>query len=528
MAARNNGRSDNRQRLMEIVEVVRRHEIGKGVTPDKLCAIIEELGPTFIKLGQILSMRSDILPKAYCEALTRLRSDVAPMPFEQVKTLIENAYGRPLEEVFSSFDQQALGSASIAQAHAATLRTGEKVVVKVQREGIHEIMGRDILLLKQACKLLKYAPVNELLDFNQVLDEMWVVAQEEMNFQTEAANLERFRKLNAGVAFVDSPALYRDYTTTTVLVMECIDGTGIAQKDELTAAGYDLSEIGAKLADNYVKQIMDDGFFHADPHPGNLRVRDGKIVWLDMGMMGSLTERERKLVGQAVTGVARGDINLCRDAVMGLGEFKGKADKRQLYRDIEDLLDKYGSADLGSMDLAKVFEDLTDVMKRNGIAMPGSLTMLARGLATIEGVVADLSPEINVMNVVTARLSDQLFKDVDWRSEILKDAQAVYASAHKSLEIPSLLADAMRTGLKGEANFGIEHHTTPDLNKLVEDMLLKLCAALVAAALFICGGLLCNVEPLVGTLSYFSIACFALSVVLLGWAFWWKDKKNQK
>ena len=250
MAARNNGRSDNRQRLMEIVEVVRRHEITKGITPDKLCAIIEELGPTFIKLGQILSMRSDILPKAYCEALTRLRSDVAPIPFEQVKAQIENAYGRPLEEVFSSFDQQALGSASIAQAHAATLQTGEKVVVKVQRQGIHEVMSRDILLLKQACKLLKYAPVNELVDFNQVLDEMWVVAQEEMNFQTEAANLERFHKLNADVAFVTSPALYRDYTTTTVLVMERIDGVGIAQKDELTAAGYDLSEIGAKLADN--------------------------------------------------------------------------------------------------------------------------------------------------------------------------------------------------------------------------------------------------------------------------------------
>ena len=325
MAARNNGRSDNRQRLMEIVEVVRRHEITKGITPDKLCAIIEELGPTFIKLGQILSMRSDILPKTYCEALTRLRSDVAPMPFEQVKNQIENAYGRPLEEVFSSFDQQALGSASIAQAHAATLQTGEKVVVKVQREGIHEIMGRDILLLKQACKLLKYAPVNELVDFNQVLDEMWVVAQEEMNFQTEAANLERFRKLNEDVAFVSSPALYRDYTTTTVLVMERIDGVGIAQKDELAAAGYDLSEIGAKLADNYVKQIMDDGFFHADPHPGNLRVREGKIVWLDMGMMGSLSDRQRELIGKAITGVARGDVNACRDAVPGAGRIPPEA-----------------------------------------------------------------------------------------------------------------------------------------------------------------------------------------------------------
>ena len=162
-------------------------------------------------------------------------------------------------------------------------------------------------------------------------------------------------------------------------------------REALLAGGYDPAEIGAKLADNYVRQIMEDGFFHADPHPGNLRVRDGKIVWLDMGMMGTLTERERKLVGQAVSGVARGDVGLCRDAVLGLGEFRGKTDKRQLYRDIEGLLDQYGTADLGSMDLAKVFEDLTDVMKRNGISMPSSLTMLARGLATIEGVVADLN-----------------------------------------------------------------------------------------------------------------------------------------
>ncbi len=187
-------------------------------------------------------------------------------------------------------------------------------------------------------------------------------------------------------------------------------------------------------------------------------MRDGKIVWLDMGMMGTLTERERKLVGQAVSGVARGDVGLCRDAVLGLGEFRGKTDKRQLYRDIEGLLDQYGTADLGSMDLAKVFEDLTDVMKRNGISMPSSLTMLARGLATIEGRRRRPQPEINVMNVVTARMGSQLLRNIDWRGEIVRDAQAVYASAHKSLEIPSLMADILRTGLKGEANLGVEHH----------------------------------------------------------------------
>lgn len=521
MPVQHENRTENRQRLMEIVEVVRRHEIIKGLTPEKLCAIIEELGPTFIKLGQILSMRSDILPKEYCEALKKLRSSVAPMPYEQVAAIVERSYGRPLGEVFSSFDEQALGSASIAQAHAAVLCSGESVVVKVQRDGIHDVMSRDIMLLKNACKMLKYTPASGLVDFNQVLDEMWVVAQEEMNFQTEAANLERFRALNADVAFVTSPILYREFTTTHVLVMERIDGVAIDDRDALLAGGYDPAEIGAKLADNYVRQIMEDGFFHADPHPGNLRVRDGKIVWLDMGMMGTLTERERKLVGQAVTGVARGDVGLCRDAVMGR-----KADKRQLYRDIEDLLDQYGSADLGSMDLAKVFEDLTDVMKRNGISMPSSLTMLARGLATIEGVVADLSPEINVMNVVTARLGSQLFRDIDWRGEIVKDAQAVYASAHKSLEIPALMADILRTGLKGEANLGIEHHAGADMARLAQDIAFKLCAALVAAALLVCGALLRDVAPLAGSLSWFSVACFALSAALLGWTFVWKEKKK--
>ena len=527
MPAQHENRSENRQRLMEIMEVVRRHEIIKdGLTPEKLCAIIEELGPTFIKLGQILSMRSDILPKAYCDALKKLRSSVAPMPYEQVVSIVERSYGRPMSEVFSSFDEQALGSASIAQAHAAVLSTGESVVVKVQRDGIHDVMSRDIMLLKHACKALKYTPASGLVDFNQVLDEMWVVAQEEMNFQTEAANLERFRSLNADVAFVTSPILYREFTTTHVLVMERIDGISIDNRDALLADGYDPAEIGAKLADNYVRQIMEDGFFHADPHPGNLRVRDGKIVWLDMGMMGTLTERERKLVGQAVTGVARGDVGLCRDAVMGLGEFRGKADKRQLYRDIEDLLDQYGSADLGSMDLAKVFEDLTDVMKRNGISMPSSLTMLARGLATIEGVVADLSPEINVMNVVTARLGNQLFRDIDWRGEVVKDAQAVYASAHKSLEIPALMADILRTGLKGEANLGVEHHVGADMSRLVQDVVFKLCAALVAAALLVCGALMRDAAPLAGNLSWFSILFFALSAALLGWTFVWKEKKK--
>ena len=526
MPARSTNRTENRQRLMEIVEVMRRNELVKGMTPEKLCAVIESLGPTFVKLGQILSIHSDFLPKNYCEALSKLHSEVAPMPYEQVVSLVEKAYGRPLEDIFSSFDQEALGSASIAQVHAAVLRTGEQVVVKVQREGIHDVMSRDIMLLKQACKLLKYTPVSGLVDFNQVLDEMWLVAQEEMNFQTEAANLERFHRVNKDVAFVASPQLYREYTTTHVLVMERIDGIAIDDHESLLAAGYDLSEIGAKLADNYVRQITESGFFHADPHPGNLRVRDGKIVWLDMGMMGVLSERERDLIGKAIIGIARSDINTCRDAVLGLGEFHGKADKRKLYRDIEDLLDKYGTVDLGKMDLAQVFEDLTGVMKTNHITMPGSLTMLARGLATIEGVVVQLNPNLNVMSVVTTRIGSNLLRNIDWRTALSQDARALYDSAHKSLEIPALIADGLRTGLKGEANLGIEHHAGTDTMLFVREIIFKLCASIVAASLFICGGVLHSVEPLMGGISLYSLSCFLLSFLLLIWAFWLKDRKR--
>lgn len=515
MQTQTNPRADNRQRLSEIMAVIRRHEIVKGVTPEKLCGVIEDLGPTFIKLGQILSMRSDILPKEYCQALTRLRSSVAPMPFEQVKRLVEDAYGRPLEEVFSSFSPETLGSASIAQAHAAVLHTGEHVVVKVQREGIHDTMSRDIMLLKQACRLLKYTPINDLVDFQQVLDEMWITAQEEMNFQTEAANLERFRLLNQDEAFIASPLLYRDYTTTRILVMERIDGFAIDDMEALRKAGLKPSEIGERLADNYVKQIMDDGFFHADPHPGNLRVQDGKIVWLDMGMMGSLTERERRLIVKALTGAARGDVGACRDAALGIGEFRGQVDKHKLYRDIEALLDRYADADLGSMDLTEVLDGATALMRENNIAMPAGMTMLARGLATLEGVVAALSPELNVMRILTARLGKKALKDVDWQALLKRDADALYESAHKSLKIPSLLADILHGAVRGQINIGVEQQPSVEMTSLLRDSVFLVCLSLLCAALLLCGALTLNAALALGRFPWCGLLCFVLAAVML-------------
>ena len=513
------------KRLGQITRIVEQFDVLHGLTPVKMRLMFEALGPTFVKVGQILSMRSEILPQSFCDELAKLRADADPMPYSTVLDVLAAEYGRPADEVFAHIDPKPLGSASLAQVHRATLKTGEDVAIKVQRPGVRETMAQDVSIMRSIAKAAtKVIRTSQIVDLKGVVEELWDTFESETDFLIEARNLAEFKRFAARFKYMDCPTAYTELCTEHVVVMEYIDGISVSHPGRLVDAGYDLKEIGTKLVDNYATQILDDGFFHADPHPGNIRIRDGKIVWLDMGMMGSLNEKERKLIGNAIVGVARGDIALVRDAVLGLGEFHGTADKKQLYRDIEAMLDKYGSADLGTMDLAEVFEDMTSVMKTNGIAMPSSLTMLARGLATIEGVVADLSPELNIMNVITARIGDQMFDNVDWRALLTQDARAIYESSRKSLEIPALLADILRTGLKGEANLGVEHHAGEDVRKLVIAMVRKLCLMLLSLGLLIFGGAVAGNGPQVFGLSIYSSGCFVLALCAAGFALWNKKK----
>ena len=230
----------NRRRLKEIVGVLLRHDLVHGVTPEKLRRILEDLGPTFVKLGQIMSMRSDMLPLAYCTELTRLRTEARPMTPEEVRVVLEEAFQSPLEEIFQSLSPRPLGSASIAQAHAAVLRDGRRVVVKVQRPGIRDTMARDIALLRKAAGLIKLATgTGDVVDFRMVLDEMWTAAQEELDFLQEARHAMAFAQYNRDVAYIACPAVDQALTTGTVLVMEDIDGIQIDDTKALAAAGYE-------------------------------------------------------------------------------------------------------------------------------------------------------------------------------------------------------------------------------------------------------------------------------------------------
>ena len=450
-------------RFREIAAVLHKHEISKGITPEKLRLILEDLGPTFIKVGQLMSLRSDILPKNYCDELQKLCSDVPPMPFYEVEEVLRDSFGYEWQEEFEWIDETPLGSASIAQVHRARLKTGEEVVIKVQRKGIYETMARDIGLMHKLVSLVPPISITDMVDFKMVLNELWKVTQEEMNFIIEAGNMEEFKEKNRDVAFVDTPVLFKEYTTSSVIVMEYIDGYAIDDKEHLLEDGYDMNEIGSKYVDNFIKQVMDDGFFHADPHPGNVRIRDGKIVWIDMGMMGRLTERDREQIAKAVEGVALNDIT-----------------------------------------------------------MPHGLTMLARGLAHVEGVLADISPQINMVEIAASRLKSQFIQNHDWKKEAKSGAKSIYLSMRKAVDIPALVADLLDGYMKGQTRINLDLHAGEDLANLLRRVTRNVVMGLWVMALLISSSIIFTTDmkpkilgiPALGAIGYLGAFVIVLYVFI--------------
>ena len=305
--------------------------------------------------------------------------------------------------------------------------------------------------------------------------------------------------------------------------MENIEGISISDKEQLVENGYDLEEIGRKLADNYMKQIIDDGFFHADPHPGNIIIREGKIVWIDMGMMGRLPLRDQRLLGTAIEAVARHDIGTIKDVVLTIGVFrgKGKINHIRLYADIDDIMSKYGTLDLSEMNLSAVISDVLGIAKEHEISMPRGFSMLARGIATIEGVVADLSPAVNLIEITAARVSGNYLHNIDVKKEMTEISRKTLESGRKSLDIPALASDLLKMSIKGQTKINMEIQGSEDMNRIINRTVDRLVTGLLAAALLIGSSIVCTTDmepkllgiPALGVLGY--TAAVILSVRLL-------------
>ena len=527
-------KEENSERFREIKDVLRKNQITRGVTPEKLRMILEELGPTYIKLGQIMSLHSDFLPKAYCDELLKLNSDVTPMPFDDVEDVINHSYGQDWRELFQFIEEAPLGSASIAQVHRARLKNGEEVIIKVERKGIYDTMARDIGLLHRLVKLIP--PVGDfknLVDLDMVLDELWSVAQEEMDFLKEAANMDEFSRNNASVQYVTTPKLYHEYSSGHVLVMEFIDGYSLDDVESLQNAGYDMDEIGTKFVNNFIKQVMEDGFFHADPHPGNVKIRDGKIVWIDMGMMGRLSEKDRHTMIKGIRGIALHDISMVENSVLEIGEFRVKPDRERLYQDLKKFIADYGTTSMGSLDVAAAIAGLVEIMKQNRISLPHGVSMLCRGLTHIQGVLAVISPDINMMQIAVNRYTEDFLKNINWKSEFQKQARIVYRSVNKGVEIPGLVTDILKEHLEGQSVVNIDLHSSEDLTNVISAAIRNIVVGLCVAALLIASSVICTTDmtPKILGIPALGFAGYAFAMVVsifLTVRYLWSKRKKRK
>ena len=505
----------------EIVGILARHGAGRGMTPEKLRLILEDLGPTFVKLGQILSMRTDLLPVRYCQELEKLRAQARPMPMAEVRRVIREATGQDVEAVFRSFEEAPIGAASIAQAHRARLMDGRQVVVKVQRPGIRATMERDLALLRRAAGVTRLTGLDRTVDFAAVLDEMALVIREETDFRREADNLRAFARHNADIPCISCPQVFDPWCGETLLCMEYVEGLDLRDKQALADAGYDLEDIGAKLAENYVKQVVDDGFFHADPHPGNIRIRGGQIVWIDMGMMGRLTSRDRTLLRKAVQAVAAHDAEGLRRIVMALGRVTGPVDAMALTGDIDDFLTRYEELALGQLDLGGMLRELMDLSQKHHIAVPSGLTMLARGAVTIEGVLRDVSPQTSIMAVVARHMADAMLSDFRWKEEGLQFLGDTRDSCRKAARLPGQLSDVLRAVNRGQARLNVELRAREGVGVTDRMMRRFICAAL-AGACVLAGAVasLGSAAPGWLGLPWLSWALLAVGAALGGAALW--------
>ena len=520
------------RRLKEIVAVLRDRELLQGVTPVKVRQVLEDLGPTFVKLGQIISMRPDFLPNEYQAELTRLQSEVKPMEFSVVKEIVQREYNQSWDGIFASIDEHAMGSASIAQVHRASLLNGDRVVIKVQRPGIYEVMAKDIALLKKAISLLNLVRDSEgVVNLESIVDEMWEIAKQEMDFLLEADHIEEFAHLNKDDENILCPKVNRQLTTQRILVMECMDGIPLDDGEGLQAACVDMERIGRRLGINYVKQMIDDGFFHADPHPGNIWVKDGRIIWLDLGMMGRLSVRDRNSFRHAIMALVTNDVYGMKEAVLALGIPRGKVDHIQLYDDVSALMAQYGDLDFEHLKAGEVARKILMVLKSNNIAIPHGFSMFARGVMIMEGVMTRCCPQVNFSEIFAKGLRVSMEKDFSWLAELNKFKRDSYMLMKKSMQLPEQISDILKMTLSGQTKVNLDLTGSQEPLQKLDSMINKMIMAIISAALLLGSSTICTTQmepkimeiPLLGVLGY--LAAMVLCSKLL-WSIIKTDRRK--
>ena len=471
-------------RFKEILSILKECNLKEGMTPKKLCNILEKLGPTFIKIGQILSTRVDLLPEEYISELSKLRSNASKLDFSVIENILNTEY-KDYNKHFSYVNKRALGSASIAQVHKAKLKDGTEVILKIKRPNVEEKLSSDIMLLKRSVNVLHLNNIIKVIDLNEALDELYTVTKEEINFNVEVSHLKKFYENNKNVEYLHVPKVYEELCTKNIIVMEYIDGDKINNISELSEKGYNPSDIAKKLSENYIKQALDDGFFHADPHPDNILISNGKIVFIDLGMMGTLTNKSKNVLKKCIKDIIFKDYyEVSRDLIL-MSTQNGEVDYVKLRKDVTNILEEFGTVNLDNIDTSKFISKMFKMLKDNNLILDRDITMLIRGIGIIEAVLEELDPKINLISVLSNRkefyINKELVKNVG--REIIKNGE-------KILDVPSELLNLTRSLNNGEIKLKFELSDSENKIDKIEHLLHELIIGFIIGCLIISASLI--------------------------------------
>lgn len=489
--------------------------------PERARRACEELGPTFVKLGQLAAARTRILPPEFTEELARLQDQVAPLPFGEVRAVIEEDLKRPLGEVFASVEETALGSASIAQVHRAKLLTGEDVVIKVQRPGIQKTVAEDLALLRQLASLVEtHLPEWRLHQPVALVDELSRSLEKEMDFTCEAAHLERFSWQFREDAAIYLPVVFQEFTTTRVLVMEYVNGIKASHLDELAAAGFDRSELAARIADLVMKQIFSHGFFHADPHPGNIQIMpDGRVCFVDFGMMGFLDLSTRETFVDLVWSIARRNESSAAAALLKLTEPDMEPARGPFETDVAEFMHRHFYRAAGEIHFANLVTQLARLANKHYLRLPPDLVVMLRALSLTEELVRQLNPEHDFIAQAKPFMQRTRMERLRPRRVLTTALEFAQEFGEAARELPSEVRRIVSQIKTGRARVNFHHEGLEPASQALERSTNRLSFAVVVAALIIGSSLIIHsgVPPFWGEASLPGLIGYVLAGLMGFW-----------
>jgi ubiquinone biosynthesis protein len=473
---------------------------------------MEELGPTFIKLGQLLSTRPDVLPRAYTDEFRKLQDEVPALPAEEIMRQIHRQLDRPVEEVFRAFNGEPIAAASIAQVHRGRLHSGEDVVFKVRRPGITRTVETDIDIMMGLAHLMEqHIPAVAIYDPVGLVKEFRRTIRREMDFNREGHTIERFATNFSGDPTVYVPKVYWEFSGETVLTLEYVDGIKITEFSKLTERGYDLKELAGRGANTFLKQVLDHGVFHGDPHPGNIFVLPGNVIcMLDYGMVGRLSPELKQQLIDLLEALLHRDVERIISQLLYSGELTDEADLKSLRRDLHEFIEDYYDILLQDLRVGRLLTDFIEILTHHRIRFPADFMLLGKALIAMEGLGRQLDPTFNMidhMRPYIEKLVRDRFNPGSISREVLKVAQS-YSSLVRNL--PRDIKEFLNRLNRNQFKIDLEHR---GLDKLVTDLdrsSNRISFAVVIGALIVGSSLIMQTDkgplifgfPILGFLGY--------------------------